>query len=336
MFTALALACALLSDPIAAPGGPTSIGPFAGDHSEGLEGPLTPAFCLRVFADSADMCKLSGSNVIIGLSTCGTCCVQPHTGTHLASAPADGARITFEGQATAFGCYVAPLHGQTAIVATFHDEHGDELGSLTYPVDGTCTWSWIGAAAAPGEPFQSVDLSTHPLTGPVTGGFAIDDLEANISGSSSWPPPAVYCTAKVTSGGCVPTIQTSYTGAPPELPKVGYGLGFTVQARSLEPLHNGLFFYGITGPNAAPFSCTGFLCVAPPIQRTPVMNTRGSTGCTGSLTLQWNAWMLYDFSEAYAGAPFAAGRTIWMQGWFRDPTACGGSGLSDAVSFVMQ
>lgn len=334
MFSALALASCLLADPAASPspGGPSSIGPFTGDHSEGFESLPSASYCLRVFNDGADLCKMSSAEFQTGLGVCGACCILPRAGLVLGVAPSDGVRIAFDGQATEFGLYVSPLHSQTAIFAVFHDANGAELGRITYPLSGLCAWTWIGAAAGPGEPFQSVDLSTVPDGG----AFALDDMQANLAGSSSWPAPAVYCTAKVTSGGCVPSIQTTYTGTQPDVPMVGPGIGFAVRAVALEPQRNGLFFYGVSGPNAAPFGCTGFLCVAPPIQRSFVMNTGGAAPCSGSLTLEWNQWLLTEPAESSLGAPFAPGLALWMQAWFRDPAACDGTGMSDAVSFVMQ
>ena len=61
-----------------------------------------------------------------------------------------------------------------------------------------------------------------------------------------------------------------------------------------------------------------------------VADSGGSTGaCNGQLTLDWNA-----FQTTFPGSlgnPWTAGDEAYVQGWFRDPTSCKTTSLSNAV-----
>jgi hypothetical protein len=56
----------------------------------------------------------------------------------------------------------------------------------------------------------------------------------------------------------------------------------------------------------------------------------GTAGaCDGSLALDWSAYVAAH--PGALGAPFAAGDTLWLQAWFRDPPSPKGTSLSDAL-----
>lgn len=151
-------------------------------------------------------------------------------------------------------------------------------------------------------------------------GWNVDDIEVSglVLGG-----PQVYCTAKVTSSGCLPSI--GFSGEP----SASNAGPFVVAAQQVEASKSGIFFYGTSGPAATPF-LGGTLCVTPPLVRTPVQNS-GSAGappCAGQLALDLNAT---GFSAA-----IGVGNDAWVQGWFRDPGDATGSGLTDAVSLTVQ
>ena len=132
--------------------------------------------------------------------------------------------------------------------------------------------------------------------------------------------PVFYCTPKVSSSGCVPTMQTQ--GPPPLPPNTGYpttgACDYSVIAVNVEAAKPGIIFYGY-GPAAIPFQCS-YLCVQPPIKRTPPQFSGGTTPCTGTLSYTVNC----------PGDP--PGTFTYWQAWFRDPAdPCSGTGLSDAV-----
>jgi hypothetical protein len=130
-----------------------------------------------------------------------------------------------------------------------------------------------------------------------------------------------YCTAKTTSGGCVPAIgwsgATSLSGA-----------DFTIHANSLLPNKSGLFFYGAHG--AAVAFQGGTLCVATPLTRTPLTHSGGAAACTGSSSLDFSAWIAGGFDpRLVAGTRWAA------QYWSRDPQASYATNLTDTLVFTL-
>jgi hypothetical protein len=145
--------------------------------------------------------------------------------------------------------------------------------------------------------------------------------------SSSGTP---YCTAGTTTNGCVSAISGFGNAS------ASAASGFTIAVSNVEGQKSGLIFYGVTGPNSAPWApaSTSFLCVKPPTQRTSSQNSGGTIGvCDGTLSIDWNAYLA---SHAGAlGQPFAGGETVWAQGWFRDPPAPKTTNLSDGLTFTV-
>jgi hypothetical protein len=87
------------------------------------------------------------------------------------------------------------------------------------------------------------------------------------------------------------------------------------------------------GPNAAPFQ-GGFLCILPPIKRTSVQNSGGSsTGsdCTGSYSYDFNAEI-----QGGSDAALVAGEDVYLQYWYRDPLSPSATGLTDALRIFIQ
>lgn len=132
-----------------------------------------------------------------------------------------------------------------------------------------------------------------------------------------------YCTAKIDSQLCAPTIAA--TGSASATP----GSAFDVGAQMVLSNVPGLLFYG-AAPAALPFE-GGTLCVQPPLQRTAVQVSGGNPpprDCSGSF--------LFDMAaEIQTGhAALAAGATAYAQYWYRDAAApVQPIGLSDALWF---
>lgn len=172
------------------------------------------------------------------------------------------------------------------------------------------------------------------LVGPVNLTFDFADPTSGVSGTLStagtlratWsaPAPTIYCTAKVTSGGCVPSIGTTGTAS------ASAASGFVLGVTQVEPLNIGIFFYSAVGPNAVPF-LGGVLCLGGSITRLPPSGAGGSGPCSGQYSADFNAYL-----AANQPGLRAPGQSFWAQCWFRDPPApVGQSGLSNAVSFVL-
>lgn len=96
--------------------------------------------------------------------------------------------------------------------------------------------------------------------------------------------PTVYCTPKVNSQGCAPSIAGNGT------PSATSGLPFLIESADLINQVNGLLFYGL-GPNYIPFQ-EAFLCVMPPVTRTSLQFSGGNPppdDCSGAFAFDFNA-----------------------------------------------
>jgi hypothetical protein len=142
-------------------------------------------------------------------------------------------------------------------------------------------------------------------------------------------PPSAYCTAGVTTHGCQPSIAGVGT------PSASQSSGFSVTITRVEAQRNGLIFYGTAQTAVAwAIGSTSFVCVAPPVQRTPIINSGGTSGgCDGALTLDFNSFM--SSNPTAFGSPFMTGEVFYAQGWFRDPAAPKGTNLSDGLRFAL-
>lgn len=135
---------------------------------------------------------------------------------------------------------------------------------------------------------------------------------------------STYCTAKVNSLGCTPTMLTN--GAQPSR-SAG---AFTVLCSTVINQKLGLLFWG-AAPTAAPFQ-GGTLCVASPTLRTPSISSGGSAlpanDCSGVYA--------FTFTTAYMNSVgMAPGQTRYAQWWMRDPASPSTTGLSNAVQFTV-
>jgi hypothetical protein len=133
----------------------------------------------------------------------------------------------------------------------------------------------------------------------------------------------IYCTPKVNSAGCVPTIgfqgQASASSATP----------FLVTAHRVLNNKSGVLFYGYS-PASQPFQ-GGIRCIAPPLRRTPFQNAGGNPppdDCSG----QYVMTSMHASRVAWDPA-LVAGVDVFAQHWTRDPAITSTTGLTDALRF---
>ena len=147
------------------------------------------------------------------------------------------------------------------------------------------------------------------------------------------PGSFTYCTAKANSQGCLPDIWWSGVPSPSQTS------GFTVFSMNTMNNKNGLLFYGINGQAAMAFQ-GGTLCVAPPIKRTPSVNSLGDpppNNCSGVFTIDMNAFA----AGLGGGTPLPdlllSGTTVNCQFWGRDPgfVAPNNTSLSLALEYIV-
>jgi hypothetical protein len=138
---------------------------------------------------------------------------------------------------------------------------------------------------------------------------------------ANFEPFATYCTAKTNSQGCVPAIGASGT------PSFTSGAPFTVTCTNELNNKLGLLFYG-GAPLNTPYQ-GGWLCVAAPTRRTPVLSSGGNLGpddCSGAYAYDLNALIASGVDP-----DLVPGHEMFLQFWSRDPNASANTNRSDAL-----
>lgn len=199
-------------------------------------------------------------------------------------------------------------------------------------VDGTWIDSMVvdlyawdaGTDSGPG--FNSQNQNTNPAeaislltAGPFFGTTPLGTFTIKrVSGAS-------YCTAKVNSQGCTPSIDSTGSAS------MTSGSPFNITAMNVVNNKSGLLFYGL-GSNDAPFQ-GGMLCVQAPFQRTTIQNSGGNAGpndCSGSYSFDMNALI-----QSGADSNLSVGTRVFTQYWSRDPQSPSGTGLTNGLDFVI-
>ncbi len=213
---------------------------------------------------------------------------------------------------------------------------GQRCAVLQYSADGG--FDWVGfQTTLPGKRFDSFGRAVFaPPAQIVFSGQSSDATTGLAHGFTSAIDfsrmPHSYCAAKITSNGCTPRMEIS------GMPSAALTSGFTVRARQVRNQRSGNLFYGVSGPQSAPFK-GGTMCVAPPLLRTPAQNSGGAAtpadDCSGVFEFDLNA---FARSPLASPALLAVGTTVCAQYWGRDPgfAAPNAVMLSNAVRYDVQ
>jgi len=224
--------------------------------------------------------------------------------------------------------------GQAWVVAMIGDSARD-IALLQFDSSGV-----LASESLIGQALGSDDIGFTSELGPggklVIGG-STDATTAGDYDAAVWrldlnDAPTGYCTAKVNSLGCVPSI--GFVGAS----SMGATSGFSIVTTNVRNQRNGMLIYSVTGPGGAPFQ-GGHLCVQTPLRRTLAQSSGGSVGgddCTGVHSFDMNAFASGTLGGSPAPELSAVGRTIHCQQWSRDPGAIAGSSLSGGLRYVVQ
>ncbi|HTF91145.1 MAG TPA: hypothetical protein VK843_22205 [Planctomycetota bacterium] len=146
--------------------------------------------------------------------------------------------------------------------------------------------------------------------------------------------PVTYCTAKLNSLGCTPSISGVGTPSPTALS------GFTVLGSNVRNQKVGLLLYSLTGRAATPFQ-GGFLCLAPAIRRSTSANSGGTalpaSDCSGVYSIDMNAFAHGVLGGTPSPALQVPGQQVNCQWWGRDPglPVPNNSTLTDALEYTL-
>ncbi len=159
--------------------------------------------------------------------------------------------------------------------------------------------------------------------------FNVDTLAFN----DPTPPTTIYCTAKLNSLGCLPSISAVGT------PSATSGSGFTVSAGNVINNKPGLFLYTNTGRTAVVFQ-GGLRCVNSPLKRSVGVSSGGNpppNDCSGNYSLDMNAFAVGALGGTPAAYLQVPGTVVDVQCWGRDNgfAAPNNSTLSNALEFTV-
>jgi len=196
-------------------------------------------------------------------------------------------------------------------------------GQTLFALSGSIVGEFFGAAVTCGG-----DINHDGLDDVIVGWPSADYAGTDAGRARTWSgtpfPVTTYCTATTNGLGCAATITTTGT------PSATNTAAFTIRAAQVVNNKAGLLFYGRHG-EALPY-LGGYLCVDPPLSRTFIQNSAGSSSgssCTGLLTLNMNGWI-----QSNNDPTLGSGDTVFAQFWYRD-IAGQGTAYTNAVSFTV-
>jgi hypothetical protein len=137
--------------------------------------------------------------------------------------------------------------------------------------------------------------------------------------------PVEWCLPKINSQGCAPTMN--YRGSP----SASSLQPFDVIGTNILNQKFGMLLYGLA-PRFTPFQ-GGSLCIAAPYGHVGLQESGGNpapSDCSGRLSFDFNAFIRSGSDPALVQGTF-----VYAQYWYRDVDLSDGSGLTDALQFLI-
>ena len=196
---------------------------------------------------------------------------------------------------------------------------------------GWSATSTLAPASGAGSDLFGFSVAMEGAIGVV--GAPFDDDLGNESGSAYVFLPLQsqvtgLCASGISGLGCEAHMSASGT------PSRSLSTGFELLVSGVDGKREGMIYWGrASGQTLQWGQGTSYQCVAPPVTRTGVQSSGGTSGaCDGEYLLDFNAWM-----AASPGKAPLPGELVYVQAWYRDPLNTSGrkSVLTEGVQFAI-